>query len=396
MDSRENPNPPAEKPGLSPEPCGLYLHIPFCRTRCNYCHFVTRRWNPHTVTRYRDALLREIELFFASGRTGWHADSVYFGGGTPSLVPVLHIRQALEILKRCTAFAERVEATLEANPGTVAHRKAIAYRRLGINRVSLGAQTFDDAALAAIGRDHTGDEVEASVASLRSEGIRNINLDLMLGLPNQDKRIWMSDLERTVRIGPTHVSVYMLDLDDHAPLFHLIRRGRLRLPEEEEVADLYEQTCSYLSRAGYRRYEISNFALDGFESRHNLKYWRRRTVLGFGVGSHSFDGMRRFANHAGLAPYLEAVESGRSPIEWQEALTPVRCLQEELFLGLRLAEGIDWGQLLSQYGSDSGAKYSEALRSAELSGLLTRKGSRLSLTASGVLLSNELFQHFVD
>jgi oxygen-independent coproporphyrinogen-3 oxidase len=374
---------------------GIYIHIPFCRSRCNYCHFVTRPWEEAVAERYVRAVLREMEAFFARFPPVVLADTIYFGGGTPSIVPAEHIEELLSACRQLARVMDECEITLEANPGTLTPDKVDAYRRMGINRVSMGAQSFNDAELDAIGRVHTADQVDASVALLRDHSIANINLDLMIGLPGQTRLRWNENLQRMVRIAPPHISVYMLDLDPHSPLYHSIARGRHRVPEDDDVADWYLQAIDHFAGAGYRQYEISNFAAPGRESRHNLKYWLRKPVLAFGVGSHSFDGSARYANDSNLSSYLVNVESQGSAVEWRRPVGMDEALEEALFLGLRLARGLDWDQISRTFGSARVAPFEPVIDEMSHQGLLRRADSTIQLTPRGMLLSNEIFQRFV-
>jgi oxygen-independent coproporphyrinogen-3 oxidase len=374
---------------------GVYIHIPFCRTKCNYCHFVIRPWKRASAERYHKALLQELDAFFA--RCWWtdEADSIYFGGGTPSLVPVEHIAEILAACRRRFPVSADCEISLESNPGTLTADKAAAYREMGINRVSIGAQSFDDLELVTIGRDHTGNQVDESVAQLRESGIRDVNIDIMLGLPGQTEEHWRRNLERTSALAPDHISVYMLDLDERSPLYHHIAKGRCTVPDDDLISNLYLRTLRHFADCGYEQYEISNFAFPGHHCRHNLKYWLREPVLGFGVGSHSYDGQFRYANYSSMNAYLQAVESGKSPVEWRERVESSQALEETLFLGLRLNRGVDWQGLRQNYDLRELEAYESSLREMSASGLLEWKDCVIRLTTRGMLLSNEVFQRFV-
>jgi len=374
---------------------GIYIHIPFCQTKCNYCHFVIRPWKAATAERYRKALLQELDRFFAQRCWTDEADSIYFGGGTPSLVPVEHIAEILAACRRLFPVSYDCEISLESNPGTLTADKASAYREMGINRVSIGAQSFDDSELAAIGRDHGGSQVDESVVGLRESGIYNLNLDIMLGLPGQTEEHWSRNLEITSALAPAHISVYMLDLDERSPLYHHIAKGRCAVPDDDLISDLYLRTLRHFADCGYEQYEISNFAFPGYQCRHNLKYWLREPVLGFGVGSHSYDGRFRYANYSSMNSYLQAVEFGKSAVEWREPVESAQALEETLFLGLRLNRGVDWHRLRQNYDSSELEACESSLREMSASGLLEWKDRIIRLTPLGMLLSNEVFQKFV-
>jgi oxygen-independent coproporphyrinogen-3 oxidase len=374
---------------------GVYIHIPFCEARCNYCHFVTRPMHGEIAERYCRAVVRELQAFSRGRKRLDIADTIYFGGGTPSIVPGEHIERILETCRTVFTVPRECEITLEANPGSLTEAKIDLYRRIGVNRVSLGAQSFDDDELISIGRDHTGKDIDGTVRLLRSGGIENLNLDLMLGLPGQDSVRWNTDLERLAQLLPDHVSVYMLDVHERSPLYHSMAKGRLELPDEDLVADLYLITLERLSALGYEQYEISNFARAGRRSIHNLKYWKREPVLGFGVGSHSYDGVERYANLSKLSDYLQSVEMSGAAVEWRQPLGASQGLQETLFLGLRLNEGLDWSRVRNEFGDLQLASYEATLREMSGRGLLEWKESSVRLTSQGMLLSNEIFSEFV-
>jgi oxygen-independent coproporphyrinogen-3 oxidase len=373
---------------------GIYIHIPFCRSKCNYCHFVSLSMQRSDADRYKRAVAREIEIFTVAHRPVEEVDSIYFGGGTPSLLPAAHIAGLLSSCRTWFAVAEDCEISLEANPGTLPAGK-VKLRKSGVNRISLGAQTFDNRELASIGRRHTSDEILESLRLLREHGFIEVNLDLMLGLPLQTAESWRRNLEIVAGLDVPHISVYMLDVDDPCPLRSLVENGSVRLPEEDLVSDLYLETIDRLSSCGYAQYEISNFAQPGHSCRHNLKYWTRAPVQGFGLASHSFDGHSRQANFSQMDAYLASVEAGRLPVSRREPLTEAQALEETFFLGLRLNGGLGWDRLKAVYGGHSLQKYEKSLRELCDKGLVEWKDSTVRLTPLGMLLSNEVFQLFV-
>jgi oxygen-independent coproporphyrinogen-3 oxidase len=374
---------------------GVYVHIPFCLTKCSYCSFVISSWQPQIADRYCRAVVRELDHFFSGDHAWGTADTIYFGGGTPSLVPETHIGQILAKCRQSFAVSPECEISIEANPGTLTRSKVEAYRELGINRISIGAQTFNDAGLARLSRTHTSQDITQSLLIAREQGVENLNLDLLLGLPMQTANQWTANLHRLFELSPPHVSIYMLDLDPKVPMYHLIARGDCDLPDDEAVSEWYLQAVRELSDAGCEQYEISNFALPGFQCRHNLKYWQRKPVLGFGVGSHSFDGQNRYANFSNLRAYLHAIETGKTPVEWLGPVSEGENLQETLFLGLRLRQGIDWDQIASRFGRSRIVQYESVLRTKADEGLLEWNDSSIRLTPRGMLLSNEIFREFV-
>ncbi len=374
---------------------GVYIHIPFCQNKCNYCHFVTNPWNPSTADRYCRAVIKEMEISFAEKAGEQEVNSIYFGGGTPSLVPAEHITRMLSTTRCLFSVSEACEISLEANPGTLSIEKIAAYYRGGVNRISLGAQSFDNNELALLGRNHRSEDITETIRLLRQGGFNNFSLDLILGLPNQTAKTWIRNLEKATALAPSHISIYMLDLDEKCPLFQMIEKGHYCTLGEDIVSDWYLQTVNYLSSQGYHQYEISNFALNSCICHHNLKYWMREQYRGFGLGSHSFNSKSRYANYCSLNDYFQAVETGRSPVEFSKPVTTLQALEETLFLGLRLNRGLDWRQLQNEYESDRLKEYEIWLRDLISQGLIEWEKTIVRLTPSGMLLSNEIFQRFV-
>ena len=374
---------------------GLYTHIPFCRGKCSYCHFISFQFNPSLAARYHNAVLKEIESADLAGGRFEEVDTIYFGGGTPTLIPDTHIRDVLDEFRRKFRIKNDCEISIEANPGTLSKRKIAALRTHGVNRISLGAQSFDDQELASIGRLHTRDMIFAVLNQLKLCGFQNVNLDLMLGLPYQTDKSWKLNLEILVQLEIPHISIYMLDLDDNCPLSNVVASGSVPLPEEDLIADMYLDAVHLLSSKGYKQYEISNFAQPGYACQHNLKYWRRQPVLGFGLASHSFDGSARFANQSDMNAYLAAAENGYSPVLWREEIGLTQEFQETIFLGLRLTEGLDCDQLKTRYGEDAVSALVRNLQDLSAQGFVRIEGGRILLTPSAMLVSNEIFQQFV-
>lgn len=373
---------------------GLYIHIPFCKAKCNYCHFISMQFDQVLEQRYRKTLLHEIKCLDPS-ISAEEVDTIYFGGGTPGLIPADHISDILDGCKQRFHVLENCEVSLETNPDTVTLDRASMYHSFGVSRISIGAQSFNEQELKSIGRLHSPGAILEAVDRLRKCGFVNINLDLMLGLPFQTAKSWRNNLETIDRLSVPHISVYMLDLDEPCRLKSEIDGHSICIPEEDLVSDLYLATIDFLTAHGYVQYEISNFARPDFACRHNIKYWRREPVLGFGLGSSSFDGESRYANCAGIDDYLQATESGMSPVSWRKQVMAMQALEETLFLGLRLTEGVDWSRLRNKPMGENLAKYEAPINELCAGGLMERKDSVIRLTRSGMLLSNEIFQMFV-
>lgn len=374
---------------------GVYIHFPFCRSKCNYCSFVSRTWDESLGERYRRAVIHELESFAPELAARPAVDTVFLGGGTPSLLPAGHVESVLEACRRRFELTPGCEVSLEANPGTLTREKLDRYIAAGVNRISLGAQSFCDDELLAIRRIHMAGQIGTSCGLLRDAGLSNFNLDLIIGLPGQTEASWRSTLRAAAALEPAHVSVYMLELDAGAPLRRMVESGQCSLPGEDAVADWYLMAIDVLAAESYFQYEISNFAHPGCECRHNLKYWRRDPVLGFGASAHSFDIESRYANCADPDAYLEAMETGRPAMQWREPVDDIRSWEETMFLGLRLADGVDWRRV-KDLGGGFADGCESSMREMVDEGLLEWQGERIRLTRRGMLLSNEVFQRFIQ
>jgi oxygen-independent coproporphyrinogen-3 oxidase len=454
---------------------GIYIQVPFCQTKCTYCNFHTGVASPSAYAPYARAVEREITnwrtLHQAAGlpsadrlvAQGATADTIYLGGGTPSLFDPADLARILDavhsqfastpdaVIPNPAAFfadvgeesaflpssclgsppavvisnpgrisdggegsafspdtifvrSDGAEATLEADPETITPEKAAAWLAAGINRISLGAQSFHDAELKAAGRMHRREDILSGIACLRAKGFANISLDLIAGLPYQTPASWRDSLDQALRLRPEHISIYLFEIDEGSRLGRELLAGGERysaaaVPSDDAMADSYELACERLHEAGYDHYEISNWALPGFRSRHNLKYWRREPYLGFGAGAHSFDGHFRWANAHDPAAYAAAIESGRLPIEQLEEVTPRQALDEELFLGLRQLDGIDLAPIEAQYGARQQAQYNrlgKRIEELRAQGLVECNGTRVRLAPARLAVSNEVFVALLD
>jgi oxygen-independent coproporphyrinogen-3 oxidase len=391
---------------------GIYVQVPFCQTKCTYCNFHTGVVASDRFRPYVEAVCREIRehrLLLEAAGANWPGrlrgggvaretrsedlavDTVYIGGGTPSLLDPAYLQNILNAI-RASFAADLTEVTLEVDPETIEAGKAAAWVRAGINRVSFGLQSFSDKELVAAGRMHRRADIYRAVPILREAGIRNISFDLIAGLSHQTKVSWRQSLEELAVLAPEHVSVYLLEIDEDSRLGKELLQGGEKycarsVPSEDDMAEFYEMAQQALGAAGYHHYEISNWAKPGYESKHNLKYWRREPYLGFGAGAHSFLGTERWANAHDAAAYVTAVQGGRMPVEQHETLTAERALEEELFLGLRQLDGIDLAQIERDYGVSLAARF-DPLTSA---GLVERDGSIVRLATERLSISNEVF-----
>jgi len=377
-------------------PLGIYIQVPFCQTKCTYCNFHTGVVSRDRHQPYVEAVCREIVK--SAGVPHAPVDTVYVGGGTPSLLDSAHLAKIMETV-RSSFVTEPLEATLEADPETITPEKASAWAAAGFNRISLGSQSFDDRELKAAGRMHRRDDIFRAIESLKAARIHNINMDLIAGLPHQTPESWDKSVDELLRIRPEHVSVYMLEIDEGSRLGKESLAGGSRysareIPDDDTIADFYESARQRLALAGYDHYEISNWGLPGYRSRHNLKYWRREPYLGFGAGAHSFDGMMRWANAHDPARYVACIEQGSSPGEQFEGLAPFQVLDEEFFVGLRLLEGIDLARIDRELAPELPARMAtlrERIERLESLGFIERDGTRIRLAPDRLTVSNEVF-----
>ena len=372
---------------------GLYLHIPFCSSRCSYCDFATGLYQSELAERYVTALVEEIRT---SRYRGEIVDTTYFGGGTPSLLTPAQLDRVLATVHEQFAIAPNSEITIEINPGSVTREKLEAFCSLGINRASFGAQTFDDRELAKLGRSHTASDALRTFADLRNAGFDNISFDLIAGLPGQTLEGWQRNVAQAIELNPEHLSFYLLEVHSGTPLAEHIRRGLQPVPDDDLAGVMYQWMLDRASGAGYEHYEISNLCRPGFHSRHNTKYWTAEPYYGFGCSAHSYDGQtRRWSNHRDVLKYMEMIERGESVVVEEQELTDTDVRAEALFLGMRLMRGVDVRRYRESFGVDLREQHAADLERFRSAGLLEFDGDLIRLTRSGALLSNEVFAAFV-
>lgn len=359
---------------------GLYIHIPFCKSRCIYCSFYSTT-DSGAVQRYTDAICREMELrkdYLASPPT-----TIYIGGGTPSRLTDKQLEQIFGSIDRSCAE----EVTIECNPDDVTAEFAATLASLPVNRVSMGAQTFDDSRLRFIRRRHNAREVDTAVNHLRQAGIDNISLDLMYGFPNETIGQWIGDIAHALLLAPGHISAYSLTYEENTPLYDMLRQGRIRETDEETSRAMYEELIDRLAAAGYEHYEISNFALPGRRSRHNSSYWQTVPYLGIGAAAHSFDIRSRQWNVADINTYMESIECGEIPMERETLDTDTR-YNDTVMLSLRTCEGIDLDCLSHNFGCAHTDFCMRAAGKYIAGGLLERNGNHIRLTRRGLFVSD--------
>jgi putative oxygen-independent coproporphyrinogen III oxidase len=379
---------------------GLYIHIPFCSAICNYCNFNRGLFDEPLKSKYVDALVAEIQR---AGRAGWagqagrarQADTIYFGGGTPSLLEPEEVRRLVRACESSFDVAHDREVTLEANPETVSEKRLAAYREAGVNRLSYGVQSFRDEELRRLSRLHGAGRAREAYAEARRSGFDNISLDLMMWLPAQAVDEWLESVDAAIALGPDHLSLYLLEVYPNAPLRDDMARASWSQAPDEDAEAMYLGAMARLDEAGYQQYEISNVSRPGRQSRHNLKYWEDGEWLGFGCGAHSTCGGTRWKNVAATADYVDKVAGGRSAIADCRVMPPAERLGDALFTGLRLTDGVNLDKIGRRYGVDVWQRFGADLEPFVGEGCLKRDGPRLWLTRRGMLLANEIMAVFV-
>lgn len=377
------------------ETASLYLHIPFCHTRCHYCDFNTYAGILPLREPYVRALLKEIEL---AGIMAQHKDgtarrsrTIFFGGGTPSLLSVSQITRLLDACRAAFAIDADAEITLEANPGTLNQEQLVGIRAAGINRLSMGAQSFDAGLLKTLGRIHTPEEITQAVHFARAAGFDSFNIDFMFGLPGQTMQQWQETLDRALALRPPHLSLYSLIVEEGTPFRTWVDEGRLTPGDEDLCADMYEYADERLQAAGYTNYEISNWALPGYHSRHNLTYWQNLPYIGMGAGAHSSFGGRRFSDVREPLDYIKILKAGRIPEAESEEVGREQEMSETAFLALRTAMGLHLPTFEQRFAQPFSQFVGERLRIVEEAGLLEHEDGWLRLSNRGRLLGNEVF-----
>jgi oxygen-independent coproporphyrinogen-3 oxidase len=384
------------------EPLSLYVHIPFCASKCGYCDFNSYAGQEHLLPAYSRALVREAQLW-RSATARHFVTTVFFGGGTPSLLPLKELSSIVDGLRAVFDVAADAEVTLEANPGSIDERYLRGLLSLGFNRLSLGVQSFHDEELRALGRIHSTEDAREAVREARAAGFESVSLDLIFGLPEQRTERWQQTVEEALAFDPKHLSLYALTVEEGTPLGRDVAEGRMPAPDPDAQADQYEWARERLARAGYEHYEISNWARSGYRCRHNLTYWECGDYLGLGAGAHSYlDGVR-FANVDAPGEYVSLIEESsdeaakggdRTPMRQvvsRESLTPDLAMADALVLGLRLVEGVGLADFRERYGTDAMDAFGKRLSEPLTHGLVETAGGRLRLTDRGRLLGNEVF-----
>ena len=367
----------------------LYIHIPFCVRKCHYCGFYSTAYSSPKADAFLQAL--EIEI------KGHHAEleksaleTIYIGGGTPTALSEGQLSALISIVRRNATIAPGAEWTIEANPNSMSERKLALVREGGVNRLSLGVQSFSDALLQTLGRLHNSREAGEAFLCARNAGFTNIGLDLIYGVPGQSGREWTESLDRTLLLKPEHLSLYCLSLDEGSRFAAEAAAGRFSLPDDEATAGMYETALDRLHKGGYERYEISNFSLPGYACRHNMNYWRRGEYLGLGPSAWSFQDNRRWRTVSDTDEYIRLLESGLDVTAESETINAAQAASEFIMLGLRTREGMDLGRYEQQFGAGMRARLEENIGPLRRSGLVLQVSGRLVLSDRGILLSNDV------
>jgi oxygen-independent coproporphyrinogen-3 oxidase len=373
----------------------LYVHIPFCPTKCNYCAFETHIGSLRLVPDYVEALGRELELTAGDGSAG-PLETVYFGGGTPSMLTPAQLRTIMARIESLIGVKPCAEVTLEAYPGTTDERRLGEYRGLGVTRISFGVESFDPVVLGAIGRTHSPEQARQAIRSARMAGIDHIALDLIYGLPGQSEASWKGTLDTALSQDVDHLSLYPLAVEPRTVFARTQREGGLLLPPDEVVVEMYEAACRLLEGAGFEHYEVANWARPGHRCRHNLAYWYNREFFGVGVGAHAYVAPYRTENVRGTRRYIQAILTGNSPIASRERISPDIALAETAMLRLRLlSDGLDMKEISKSFGVDFAGQHRDVISELGDLGLIEVKGRVLRLPESAVPVANEVWERFI-
>lgn len=373
---------------------GLYIHIPFCVTKCKYCDFNSFKIDLNEKIKYLNYLGEEMKLYKEEIKNR-EIDSVFVGGGTPSILNENEINILFEKIKENFNIKSNAEITMECNPGTLTLNKLKAMKKSGVNRLSIGLQAVQNHHLKYIGRIHTFEEFEKNYHDAKQMGFDNINIDLMYALPNQSREDWMESLEKVVKLNPTHISAYSLILEENTELFKMYERDEFNLLDENTDIEMYEYTINYLKSHGYNQYEISNYAKDNFECKHNVLYWKCEEYVGIGASASGYFNGIRYNNICELDNYEKMILEGEKPIEWEEKLSIKDEIEESIFLGLRMNEGIQISDFKEKYNFDFEKEYKNEIEKLSKMELIEIDNNRMKLTQKGREISNSVFVEFI-
>ncbi|MEW9079017.1 radical SAM family heme chaperone HemW [Terrisporobacter glycolicus] len=371
---------------------GLYIHIPFCISKCKYCDFNSYKLNLDEKRKYLSALQKEMKFYKEEVR---EIDTIFIGGGTPSILNQGEIKFLFDNIKNNFSIKNNAEITMECNPGTLTLNKLKTMKECGVTRLSIGLQAVQNNHLEYIGRIHTYEEFEENYYQAKEVGFENINIDLMYALPNQSKKDWIESLEKIVKLNPTHISAYSLILEEGTELFKMYERKEFKLLDEDTDIEMYEYTINYLKSHGYDQYEISNYSKKGFECKHNILYWKCQNYIGLGASASGFLNETRYNNLCELNKYENTINAGKKPIEWEEKLSIKDKIEESIFLGLRMNEGIKFKDFYKKYNIHFEEVYEKEINKLKKMKLIKISDEGMILTQKGREISNSVFVEFI-
>lgn len=371
---------------------GLYIHIPFCSTKCYYCDFISFPKSENLFSPYIKMLIKEIKI--KKEKYGLNFRTVYIGGGTPTILPADELKRLCFFLRE-NSEGKIQEWTVEANPETITKEKLICMKSAGVNRLSIGAQSFNDKILKAIGRRHTSSSIIVAQDMARVYGFKNINLDLIIGLPYQNLKIFQHSLKQAISLSPEHISLYFLSLSPKSKLYKQKLSGKIPYPSEDMEIDMYEWAQDVLKNSGYLHYEISNFSQPNLYCSHNLAYWENKEYIGVGVGAWSYFEGKRYCNYPQIKKYIENIKRCGSAKFWEEEPDEKQRISETVILGLRLIRGIDLQEFKTRFKEDFRTLFKEKIVYLKEQGLIIDEGERIRLSKKGLLLGNQVFKEFI-
>ncbi|MBQ7668164.1 MAG: oxygen-independent coproporphyrinogen III oxidase [Clostridia bacterium] len=368
----------------------LYIHIPFCKQKCLYCDFCSFQNKDDLIDTYIKCLCLEIKSYKEKVKDHI-AETIYIGGGTPSYIEPKNIEEIIKCVRENFLVDDDIEFTIEVNPGTVNENKFDIYKKIGINRISFGVQSSFDDMLKSIGRIHTYNEFLNNYKLAREKGFNNISVDLIFGLPNQTISMWEKTLDEILKLKPNHISCYSLKVEENTPFFKLQKEGKLILPSEEVEREMYHLCINKLRDNGYNQYEISNFSLPGFESKHNLVYWKRKDYLGLGLNAASCIENTRFSNEVDINKYIDKINNNENVVIFNEELDEKEILKEKIMLNLRLNEGLNLNEILVKLNKDEQENFLTNVNYLMDLGLISKEENKIKLTVKGIDVSNQIF-----
>lgn len=374
---------------------GVYIHIPFCQQICFYCDFNKVFLKNQPVDRYIESIGKEFELMKEAGHSFDGVETVFLGGGTPTALTAAQLERLLIIVRQHIDVPSIKEFTTEANPDDLTAEKLAVLKHFGVNRLSIGVQSFNERLLKQIGRTHSGTEAQQVIETARKSGFENISIDLMYALPEQTIAEWQETLDTALALDLPHYSAYSLIVEPKTVFYNRMVKGKLPLPGADAETDMFAQLIERMNKAGKMQYEISNFAEPGFESRHNLIYWDNAHYAGIGAGAHGYAGNMRYANAGPLKQYIDLLEAGQLPVKERHPVTLNESMEEQLFLGLRKIEGISIAQFKQRFGSPLEEIFGSPIEQMQEKGLLQIQNGRLCLTEKGVFQGNYVFEQFL-